>query len=155
MPPGETVDDANWLHNGFAPAAGAPARLRAISTRRSAAGTGNDYYALARSTIGTPYQVNLRFDLVKSAVNQVITTMQADNLPINNLKVGIFWFADILTKVYPATGEAGNDWATALADVGGPADRGERAGHGDPAVRRSQWRQYRFSDHHDGPRTAR
>jgi hypothetical protein len=77
---------------------------------------------LARSTIGTPYQVTLRFDQVKTAVKQVITSMQAQNLPaLNNLKVGIFWFADILRQVYPASGEASNDWATAIADVGGPA----------------------------------
>jgi Flp pilus assembly protein TadG len=121
MPSGETVGDAKWLHNGFTPAAGAPCAFACHFDTNSAAGAGNDYYALARSTIGTPYQVSLRFDLVKSAVKQVITAMQTDDLPIHNLKVGIFWFADLLTRVYPATGEAGNDWATALADVGGPA----------------------------------
>jgi Flp pilus assembly protein TadG len=119
MPPGGTL--ANYNHNGFSPAAGAPCAFACHFDTSSAAGTGNDFYAVARSTIGTPYQVNLRFDLVKSAVKQVITTMQSDNLPINNLNVGIFWFADILRQVYPASGEASNDWATALADVGGPA----------------------------------
>jgi hypothetical protein len=118
---------ANWTtatynHSGVPPAAGAPCAFACHFDTKSAAGTGKDYYALARSTIGTPYQVNLRFDLVKAAVKQVITTMQMDNLPINNLNVGIFWFADILTRVYPKTsGEAGNDWVTALADVGGPS----------------------------------
>jgi Flp pilus assembly protein TadG len=121
MPAGETAGDTNYLHKGFSPAAGAPCAFACHFDTSSAAGAGNDFYALARSTIGTPYQVNLRFDLVKSAVKQVITTMQTDNLPINNLNVGIFWFADILRRVYPASGEAGGDWATALADVGGPA----------------------------------
>jgi Flp pilus assembly protein TadG len=121
MPAGETVGDAGWLHSRLPPKAGPPCAFACHFDTSSAAGTGNDFYALARSTIGTPYQVNLRFDLVKSAVKQVITTMQADNLPINNLNVGIFWFADILRRVYPASGEAGNDWATALSDVGGPA----------------------------------
>jgi Flp pilus assembly protein TadG len=122
MPRGETAGDTNYNHKGFAPAAGAPCAFACHFDTTSPAGTGNDYYALARSTIGTPYQVNLRFDLVKSAVKQVVSAMQTDNLPINNLKVGIFWFADILTKVYPTDGtEASNDWATVLADVGGPA----------------------------------
>jgi hypothetical protein len=119
MPSGGTA--ANLNHNGYAPEAGPPCAFACHFDTSSAAGTGNDFYALARSTIGTSYQVNLRFDLVKSAVNQVITAMQTDNLPINNLNVGIFWFADLLQQVYPASGEAGHDWATALANVGGPA----------------------------------
>lgn len=130
MPPNATA--ANYIHNGFSPAAGAPCAFACHFDTKSAAGTGNDYYALARSTIGTSYQVSLRFDLVKSAVNQVITTMEADNLPINNLNVGIFWFADILTRVYPGSGEAANGWATALAAVGGPSGVANGADTGIP-----------------------
>ena len=93
------------------------------------AGTGNDFYGLARSTIGQQNQVTLRFDLVKQATDNVITAMQQDNIQqINNLQVGIYSFATSTTRAYPdqscGTGpncEAGGDWSTALTDVGGPA----------------------------------
>ncbi len=93
------------------------------------AGTGNDFYGLARSTINKPNQVTLRFDLLKTATNSVITAMQADNISsINNLQVGIYSFSTTTTRAYPdpscGTGlacEAGGDWTTAHADVGGPA----------------------------------
>ena len=85
-----------------------------------APGTGVDYYAVARSTIGKSYQITLRFDLVKNAVNQLITTMQGQNQSAGTLKVGIFTFADILTQVYPTNAEAGDDWATAHSLVGAP-----------------------------------
>jgi Flp pilus assembly protein TadG len=91
------------------------------------AGEGNDYWALARSTIGAANQVTLRFDLVKQATNQVINTMQSDDLPIDNLNVGIWTFNHGLNQVYPAppggvptAPYAGDAWSTAIADVGGP-----------------------------------
>jgi len=84
------------------------------------AGTGVDYYAVARSTIGTSYQITLRFDLVKQAVNQLIATMQTDGGTTGTLNLGIFTFSDILTQVYPSSGEAGHDWATASSVVGAP-----------------------------------
>jgi hypothetical protein len=37
-----------------------------------------------------------------------------------NLRVGIFTFNRDVHRVYPASGEAGSDWATALANVGTP-----------------------------------
>src|SRR5208337_1976419 len=129
MPSGIT---SNYSYNGFGPAAGAPCAFACHFDQNSAPGTGTDFYALARSTIGTTYQVNLRFDLVKAAVNQVITAMRTANLPINNLNVGIFWFADILTQVYPTSGEAGDDWATALTSVGGPSNVANGADTGIP-----------------------
>ena len=92
------------------------------------AGTGNDFYGLARSTIGKPNQVTLRFDLLKQATNNVISAMQADNLSFNNLQVGIYSFSTATTRAYPdpscgngPTCEAGYDWSTAAADVGGPS----------------------------------
>ena len=51
---------------------------------------------------------------------------------VNNLNVGIFWFADVLNQVYPSSGEAGNDWTTAIADVGGPASVANGADTGIP-----------------------
>ncbi len=80
----------------------------------------NDLYGMARRTLGTSQAVTLRIDTVKTATNEVIDAMQADNLSINNLKVGIFSFNTQLTQVYPQGGEAGNDWATAKSDVGTP-----------------------------------
>src|SRR4051794_3201361 len=68
------------------------------------------------------------FDLVKTAVKKVISTMQKDNLAINNLNVGIFWFADILSRVYPSSGEAGHDWTAASQAVGGAPEYGVDAG---------------------------
>jgi hypothetical protein len=83
---------------------------------------------LARSTIGSLNPITLRFDLVKAATNQVVTAMQTDNIPaVNNLRVGIFTFADVLARVYPdstcgggPTCEAGNAWSTAITDIGAP-----------------------------------
>ncbi|HEX2942817.1 MAG TPA: hypothetical protein VHO91_17335, partial [Rhodopila sp.] len=102
------------------PQAGAPCAFACHFDTSKPAGQGNDYYAIARSTIGATNQVTLRFDVVKSAVNNLITTMQSNDLSIKNLKVGVFTFDHALTQVYPPSGEAGDDWTTALADVGGP-----------------------------------
>ena len=93
------------------------------------AGTTNDFYGLARSTNGKSNQVNLRFDLVKQATDNVITAMQADNITqINNLNVGIYSFATGTTRAYPDQScgsgtacEAGDAWSTATSDVGGPS----------------------------------
>lgn len=101
-------------------------------------GKGQDFFAAARSTIqqneqycyeaSSPQncQISLRFDLVKSAVNQVITTMQTDDLQIQNLKVGIFSFSNDVNQTYPASCsppgseacQAGDDWGTAQQLVG-------------------------------------
>jgi hypothetical protein len=74
--------------------------------------------------------ITLRFDLVKNAVIQTINAMEADNLAINNLNVGVFTLDATLHQWYPnpntcgTTGslacQAGNQWSTALADVGAP-----------------------------------
>jgi hypothetical protein len=114
----------NYSYAGYSPAAGAPCAFACHFDSNSQPGTGTDFYALARGTIGTSYQVTLRFDQVKAAVNQVITAMQNDNLPaLNNLNLGLFWFADVVNQVYPTDGtEAGHDWATATTLVGGPAN---------------------------------
>ncbi len=118
---------ANYIHNGFQPVAGPPCAFACHFDTSSAPGLGTDSYALARAN-----GVTLRFDLVKSAVNQVITTMKADDLPIHNLRVGVFWFADIIKQVYPNPStkgaEAGNDWAAALSAVGGPVKGGADTG---------------------------
>jgi Flp pilus assembly protein TadG len=115
--------------NGQYPTAGPPCAFACHYDTSAPAGEGNDYYALARSTIGKSNQVTLRFDLVKAAVNQVISAMRTDNIStINNLNVGIFTFDNALTQVYPIPGcqpgtlacAAGNDWAAAESAVGAP-----------------------------------
>jgi Flp pilus assembly protein TadG len=110
------------------PNAGPPCAFACHWDLSKAAGTGNDYFALARSTINTPNQITLRFDLVKNATSDVVGAMQTDNIPtLNNLAVGLFTFDNSLHRVYPTaacgTGpscEAGDDWNTALSLIGAP-----------------------------------
>jgi Flp pilus assembly protein TadG len=107
------------------PQAGAPCAFACHFDTSSPSGTGSDYYAIARSTIksATSAPVTLRFDVVKAAVNTLISTMAANNnTTLNNLQVGVFTFAEGLDpQVYPTTGgEAGGNWATAASAVGGP-----------------------------------
>jgi hypothetical protein len=115
--------------NGKYPTAGPPCAFACHTDTSQPAGEGNDYYALARSTIGKPNQITLRFDLVKAAVNQVLSAMRTDNIgAMNNLNVGIFTFESALKQVYPMPGcqvgalgcAAGNDWTTAQSAVGAP-----------------------------------
>jgi hypothetical protein len=114
--------------NGVYPTAGPPCAFACHFDPRPA-GTGNDFYALARSKQGTPGQITLRFDTVKAAVNQVLSAMQQDNISsISNLQVGIFTFSKNLQQIYPTPPcqigtlacAAGNDWTTAEEDVGAP-----------------------------------
>jgi Flp pilus assembly protein TadG len=122
--PKPTPTTPAYNYNGYSPVAGPPCAFACHFDTGSAPGTGTDFYALARSN-----GVTLRFDLVKSAVKHVITTMQLNNLPaLNNLKVGVFWFADVLNQVYPSSGEADNNWAQAISDVGGPVANGADTG---------------------------
>lgn len=107
-------------YNGLYPEAGAPCAFACHFDTSKASGTGNDYYSVARSTIGASNQVTLRLDVVKQAVNNLLTTMQSQSQVYNNLNVAIYTLDQAITKVYPATGDAGNGWATAIAAVGGP-----------------------------------
>ena len=131
------------------------------TTNQTNDAVGNDYYGLARSTLayttpcynttnGLNCYVTTRFDLVKEAVNQVITTMQSDNITaINNLNVGIYWFATDVNQVYPSVQpgnpcapiggvpnntlacQAGNQWSTAQNLVGTPP---KTPGTADPGI---------------------
>ncbi len=83
-------------------------------------GAAQDLYGMARRTIGTSYQVTLRFDLLKNATQQILQTMASDNQSFNNLNVGIFTFNTTVTQIYPFSGEAGNNWTAAEAAVGWP-----------------------------------
>jgi Flp pilus assembly protein TadG len=115
--------------DGNYPAAGPPCAFACHFDNKPGsppAGSGNDFYAIARSTIGSNNPITLRFDLVKAATNAVIAAMGQDNIPeINNLQVGVFAFDTGLHQVYPdgtcsINCEAGNNWALAESDVGAP-----------------------------------
>jgi hypothetical protein len=132
-----------------APFAGPPCAFACHFDNSQKAGLGNDFFSLARSTLSNSTEcatqtsvtlgkcyVTLRFDLVKQAVNQVISQMQSDDLAIDNLNVGIFSLPGtsgasgpfgFVTPVYPGCTtppyntvacQAGGNWATATADVG-------------------------------------
>jgi Flp pilus assembly protein TadG len=112
-----------WLpkqSNGQYPQAGPPCAFACHSDNTKPAGQGNDFYALARSTIGTANPITLRFDLLKQATNQLLNNMSTANAISGNLSIGIYTFNSALTQVYPATGEAGTDFAAAIAAVGAP-----------------------------------
>ena len=84
------------------------------------AGQGNDYFALARATIGSANPITLRIDQLKVAVNQMLNQMAAINTASSALTVGIYTFAMTATQVYPTAGEAGSDFSAAIAAVGLP-----------------------------------
>jgi Flp pilus assembly protein TadG len=86
----------------------------------NSSGTSPDELGIARSTIGTSYQVTLRFDLVKNATQTILQAMSADDEEIHNLKVGIFTFNSTVTQIYPSSGEASDSWSTAESAVGLP-----------------------------------
>ena len=141
--------------NSKYPLAGAPCGFACHFDTSKPAGTGSDYYAVARSTIGQSNQITLRFDLIKAAVNQLITTMEADNVPaINNLNVGIFTFDTALTQVYPASGVAANNWAAAIAAVGGPPTVANGQDTGIQPYPGGRHPQHRFPGRHERPRAA-
>jgi hypothetical protein len=95
----------------------------------------SDLYALARGTIGpgklacsaaqsladlSNCAIELRFDVVKAAVKNVINAMITNNTSLNNLAVGIWDFNATLNRDFPGSGEASSDFAGAQSAVGGP-----------------------------------
>ena len=110
---GPSCQGALPTSNGQYPKAGPPCAFACHWDGAKPAGQGNDLWAMARKN-----NIQMRFDLVKTAVNLVINEMQAK--ASGNLSVGIFTFDTAPHRVYPVTGEAGSDWATALAAVGTP-----------------------------------
>jgi Flp pilus assembly protein TadG len=148
------------------PYAGPPCAFACHWDSSRNAGLGQDYFGVARNTLGYSTKcynetqdapgkcaITLRFDLVKQAVNQVINTMQHDNLSINNLNVGVFTFpgsggsgplADV-TPIYPGCTtppyntlacQGGNNWLTAIADVGLPPQSPNQA---EPGIQPALW----------------
>jgi hypothetical protein len=108
--------------NGQYPAAGPPCAFACHSDGSKPAGEGSDFYALARSTIGSYYPITLRFDVLKAATNSLLNTMSTANAISGNLSVGIYTFNSELTQVYPSfgQGEAGANFTAAIAAVGAP-----------------------------------
>jgi hypothetical protein len=97
---------------------GSPCAFACHSDNTKTAGSGKDNYGTARSTIGTSNEIELRFDDLKTATNQLLASMTTSANIAHNLSVGIYSFNSTLTKVYPASGEAGTDFAAAEAAVG-------------------------------------
>ncbi len=100
--------------------AGPPCAFACHWDGSASSGAANDLYGMARRTIGTAYQVTLRFDLVKNATQTVLQAMASDDEAIHNLNVGIFTFNTGVTQIYPSSGEAGDAWTTAESAVGLP-----------------------------------
>jgi Flp pilus assembly protein TadG len=100
--------------------AGAPCAFACHSDTSKPAGQGFDYYGLARTTITTATPVTLRFDVLKTATNALLQTMQKSTQVGANLSVGIYAFNSTLTQVYPNAGEAGANFTAAISAVGLP-----------------------------------
>jgi Flp pilus assembly protein TadG len=115
-------------YNGQYPQAGAPCGFACHFDTTHVAGSGTDYYAVARGTIGKSNQVTLRLDVVKAAVNNLIATMKTDAQTFNqtygqstgNINVAVYSLASTVLKAYPLLGDAGSDWTAATSAVGGP-----------------------------------
>ena len=73
-----------------------------------------DYYGLARS-LNPPIQ--LRLDVVQQAAANVISTLQGKQEAPKQFSVGVYQFNSSLQQLYPSSGEAGTDLATALTLV--------------------------------------
>jgi Flp pilus assembly protein TadG len=154
-------------NNTSPPFAGAPCAFACHWDNSKAAGTGSDFFEIARSTLSNSTEcatqttvtlgkcyVTLRFDLVKQAVNQVISQMQADDLAIDNLNVGIFSIPgttgatapfNYVTPVYPGCTtppyntvacQAGGAWTTATNDVGVTPSKPNTA---EPGIQPALW----------------
>ena len=119
-----TNTSSNTSTTTLYPKAGAPCAFACHFDQSGTAGTTQDHFGVARSTICKNNQVTLRFDLIKSAVNTLLTTMSQNNAS-GNLQTNIFTITDQLGQVYPPSAVPngalyGNNWSTAISDVGAP-----------------------------------
>ncbi|MGI4976014.1 MAG: TadE/TadG family type IV pilus assembly protein [Janthinobacterium lividum] len=71
----------------------------------------NDFFGLSRN-MNPP--IELRLDVVQSAVAGVVKTLNDKQQP-NQFSVGVYAFSDKLSTVWPQSGEATTDLATALS----------------------------------------
>jgi hypothetical protein len=120
--------------------AGAPCAFACHWDISHPAGAGNDYFGVARRTIGQRpcYEagadpgacaITLRSDFVKTAVSQALAAMRDGNATGDSLfAAGVFTFDTHVHAVYPSAGAcrgagcaAGDDWAAAIGSVGLPA----------------------------------
>lgn len=69
----------------------------------------NDFFGLSRDQ-----NIELRLDVVQEAVANVISTLNDRQQP-NQFSVGVYTFSNSLSAVWPISGEATTDLATALA----------------------------------------
>jgi Flp pilus assembly protein TadG len=80
----------------------------------------NDFYEIARKN-----NIQLRIDLEKTAVNQVITAMNANETLVNQYRVAIYGFNSAFSVVYKLSSDL-IDGATAAAGMSIPVVPGEQ-----------------------------
>ncbi len=105
--------------DGTYPEMGAPCAFACHWDTSKTAGSGNDNYALARGTIGGANPITLRTDVLKAAVNTILTDISAKDAG-NNVSVGIYPFDTTAIRSYPSGAEAGTSMSAAQTAVGGP-----------------------------------
>ena len=142
---GATAEQTGGLGKTFA--SGAPCAFACHWAKMDHNGPPQDYFALARRTIGqapclqrgTPpgaCAITLRFDLVKNAVIRAINTMHDSNdARASHFSAGVFTFNTDLHAIYPLPAkcglrgspacEAGEDWPAILGSVGAPPSTGD------------------------------
>jgi hypothetical protein len=141
FPVASTGPSCQKVSGGRSGTATAPCGFACHFDTSKPAGLGSDSYGTIRKYAGTANQITLRTDVVKAAVNTVISTLgNENNGSLNNLSVGIWHFDQNLYEDYPGNGaEAGNDWTAATNAVGAaptsasnPADTGIQAAVANP-----------------------
>ena len=105
--------------DGTYPEMGAPCAFACHWDTSKTAGSGNDNYALARGTIGSANPITLRTDVLKAAVNNILTTISTRDAG-NNVSVGIYPFDTTAIRSYPSGAEAGTSISSAQTAVGDP-----------------------------------
>jgi Flp pilus assembly protein TadG len=92
----------------------APCAFACHNMPTDATGYSPDYYGLAKNN-----NVQLRFDVVHTAANQIIQTLMTTRQSANQYSVGIYEFNKNLQTDYPPTGsgEAGTDLVAAQASI--------------------------------------
>jgi Flp pilus assembly protein TadG len=107
--------------SGLYPLAGSPCAFACHYDTSKPAGTGNDMFATARSTIGTSNPVTLRFDVVKAAARGAVTDMQSVDGGEGKIAANIFTFDTTAHPLYPSDGSYSSNWVAALDAIGSQA----------------------------------
>lgn len=85
----------------------------------------NDYWTWLQTARSKGAVINLRFDVIQAAAQQVVHTLQTKQQVANQFSLGVYTFNSAVNQVHPAPGgaflEADNDLAKGLADIQGIA----------------------------------